>query len=95
MIGAVVGCLTTLYFHHPEPIPVADTKKVTAYLPVEVEVEVLPALPECANFNFDPDISGIDMSELILYTAKLYQWGAGCNNALASAKAVIASKEQP
>jgi len=45
-------------------------------------VEVLPPLPECSNFNFSPDISGIRGNELIGLTARLYQWGANCSNAL-------------
>jgi len=60
-----------------------QTEAVTEFITVEKRVEVMPDLPECAGFDFDPSIGGMNGAELIGYTAKLYQWGADCSNALA------------
>jgi len=48
-------------------------------------VEVLPPLPECSNFDFNPEIGGMTGSQLIVYTFRLYKWGSQCSSALSSA----------
>lgn len=49
---------------------------------VTVPVEVLPPLPACAGFDFDPDVSGMAFDAFILWAGELYAWAAACSNAL-------------
>ena len=72
MISASVSYLITSTFR-PESIE---------YVTVPKPVEVMPPLPECANFDFNPDVGGMLGDEFVIYTAELWQWGAGCSNAV-------------
>jgi hypothetical protein len=65
--------------------PEIEIKEVERYVETVKIIEVLPPLPDCSNFNFDHSISGISGDKLIILTAKLYQWGSNCSNALRNA----------
>lgn len=72
------------FLRPPETVEKIVTETVVRYVDVPVTIYKVPALPECANFDFDPDISGMSGIEVISFTARLYQWGSNCSNALAT-----------
>lgn len=59
-----------------------ETETVTEYITINEVREVLPPLPECANFDFNPRVGGMPMDEFIAWSAEVYGWGAGCSGAL-------------
>ena len=57
---------------------------ITEYVTVFEPVEVPPLLPECAGFDFDPDVSGMAFDAFIVWAGELYAWAAACSNAVAA-----------
>ena len=79
LILLAAGFLTGYLWKDSKP---PETITVERTVPVTEIVEVMPAIPECAAFKFDPDIGGMAGDQLVILTARLYQWGSGCSSAL-------------
>lgn len=83
----LAGSLAGWFLRPPEYVErIVPGETVTEYVTVPEPVEVLPLLPECAGFDFDPDVSGMAFTDFIVYTGELYAWGATCSNALNALK---------
>lgn len=84
LISIIVGFRIGWIFRPPEYVEVVEQVPLYDTVVVERLVYRIPPLPECAGFDFDPHVGGMNGSELIKYTAEVYNWGARCSTALAT-----------